>query len=154
MKTLPVIGWIAAFAAMTTFPVFAQQMYKWVDDKGITHYTDAPPPDGRASKVDIRPTPPSGPVPPPVDYKQKEIDSRGEKVQKDQQEKKDAAQAASEKALKKGRCVEAQRQLIVLSAQRPVYTVNAKGEKVYMEDEKRAAEIDKWQERAKTYCEA
>jgi len=145
-----------ALACLVSLPlaVFAQQMYKWVDEKGITHYTDSPPPDGKANKVDIRPTPPSGPVPPPVDYKQKEIDSRAEKVQKDQKEQRDAAQEAQDKALKKGRCIEAQRQLQLLSTQRPVYSTNEKGEKVYLEDEKRQAEIVKWQERAKTYCEA
>ncbi|HEX4779489.1 MAG TPA: DUF4124 domain-containing protein [Usitatibacter sp.] len=145
---------IAAFAAMTAFAAAAQQMYKWVDEKGVTHYTDAPPPDGKANKIDIHPTPPSGPVPPPVDYKQKEMDSRVEKVQKEQQEKKDAVQEANEKAIKKGRCVEAQRQLQILSTQRPVFNTDAKGDKNFLDDDKRQAEIDRWQERAKTYCEA
>ncbi|RJG25430.1 glutaredoxin family protein [Massilia cavernae] len=29
----------------------AQQMYKWVDSKGVTHYSDTPAPDGKKAEV-------------------------------------------------------------------------------------------------------
>ena len=144
-----------AIACLMMLPVAlaAQTMYKWVDEKGVTHFSETPPPDGKADKIRVSPTPPSGPVPPPVDYKQKEVDSRKEHVEKDQKTKAEAAEDAQAKALKKGRCIEAQRQLQILGTQRPVYNTNEKGEKVYIEDTERQAQLDRWQERAKTYCE-
>jgi len=30
------------------------RLYKWVDDKGVTHYTETPPPDGKGKALDIK----------------------------------------------------------------------------------------------------
>ena len=36
-------------------PVLAAQFYRWTDDKGVTHYTQTPPPEGvEAQEVRIR----------------------------------------------------------------------------------------------------
>lgn len=149
------LGRIAAFAAMTAFAAAAQQMYRWVDENGHIHFTDSPPPENarKAEKIEVKPTPPSGPVKPPADYRQKEIESRGERLQKEQDAKKAAANEASAAAQKRDRCIYAQRQVQVLIQQRPVYQVNEKGERVFVEDKDRQAELDKWQDRVKTYCD-
>ena len=129
-------------------------MYKWVDEKGVTHFSETPPPDGsKASKITVSPTPPSAPVAPPVDYKTKELDARKAHVEKDAKAQQEAAEEAQKAALKKGRCMEAQRMLQVLGMQRPIFTTNEKGEKVYVEDEARQAQTEKWQARAKEFCE-
>jgi hypothetical protein len=145
-----------AIACLALLPVAvaAQTMYKWVDEKGVTHFSETPPPDGgKAAKITVNPTPPSAPVPPPPDYRQKELDARGMKVQKEQKEKQISQEEAQAQSLKKGRCLEAQRQVLVLAMQRPVFTTNAKGEKVYVEDEERQAQVKKWQDRVKEFCE-
>lgn len=52
---------VAAIAA----PVFAQSVYTWKDAKGVTHYSDSPPPESTKQKVrtvDVPPAPPSTPV--------------------------------------------------------------------------------------------
>jgi hypothetical protein len=33
--------------------VWAAEIYKWVDEKGIVHYSDVPPPDKKAEEVEI-----------------------------------------------------------------------------------------------------
>ena len=147
------IQFCLAFAAMTTLPIAAQSMYKWVDDKGITHYTDAPPPDGKGQKIDVRPAPPSSPVKPPSDFRQKELETRGERAQKEREAKKAVADEERDAAVRKRRCIDAQSQLQVLRMQRPVFQTDEKGERVFLDDRQRQAELDKWQERAKTYCE-
>ena len=141
-----------AFAAMMAFAVAAQTMYKWVDESGRTHYTDTPPPDGKGQKIDVRAPPPSAPVAPAQTFQEKEQAQRSEKLQKDQATKAADLEEARAKALKKGRCIEARRQLGVLAVQRPVYTINEKGEKVYMEDKDRQTQIDKWQAYADEFC--
>jgi len=44
------------FLLAAAFPA-AAQMYKCVDERGVTHYTDKPRPDCKGGKVDIRPIP-------------------------------------------------------------------------------------------------
>ena len=148
------LGWIAAFAAMTNFAAAAQTMYKWVDEKGVTHFTDSPPPEGtpKAEKIEVKPTPPSGPVTSPADYRKKELETRGDRLQKEQEAKKAEADAQRSTQERAARCRDAQSQLQVLRMQRPVFQTNEKGERVFLEDKDRQAEIDKWQDRAKTYC--
>jgi hypothetical protein len=30
-------------------------VYRWVDDKGVTHYSETPPPDKKAKEVELHP---------------------------------------------------------------------------------------------------
>jgi len=147
---------ILALALLAALPlaVGAQQMYKWVDEKGVTHYTDAPPPEGtpKSQKIDVRPTPPSGPASAPVDPRQKELDTRGDRLKKEQDARKATSDEERLAAQKQSRCLEAQRQLQILQMQRPIFQTNEKGERVYLDDKDRPAEIARWQEHAKAYC--
>lgn len=54
-----------AIALVIAAPVAAAQVYKWVDEDGVTHYTQQPPPGGEAQVIDpdvAQPTaaPPAG----------------------------------------------------------------------------------------------
>ncbi len=44
------LGWLAGGSAV------AQVVFKWVDDKGVTHYSEKPPPGRTATPVDITPS--------------------------------------------------------------------------------------------------
>jgi hypothetical protein len=75
---------------LVAFPAWAQ-MYKCVDERGVTHYTDKPRPDCKGGKVDIRPIPSiSGKGSPAsrdlasqdADFKRRQIE-RGESEAKD-----------------------------------------------------------------------
>lgn len=44
---------IPFFSLLAIESSYAQSFYKWVDDKGATHYTQAPPPQKPAKKVAI-----------------------------------------------------------------------------------------------------
>jgi len=53
---------VGCIAAAVCLPAFAQ-VYTWKDDKGVTHYSDSPPPKGTQSKQ-FRPDPvPPTPIP-------------------------------------------------------------------------------------------
>lgn len=130
----------------------AAEMYKWVDEKGHTVYSEQPPPDGKASKVDIRPSPP-GTGAAPTDWKQKEIDARQTRITKEQQDQNQKAVEQNAASARKNNCLESQRQLSIAQAPRPVYEVNEKGEKVYLDDKARQRQIDGWQANVKKYCE-
>ncbi len=131
----------------------AAQMYKWVDEKGVTHYSETLPPDTKGTRVDVKPA--SGDVPPlpPTDWKQKELDARQQRIQKEQNEQQQRAQELNQAATRRSRCLQAQRQLSIMQAPRPIYQMNEKGEKVYLEDAQREREIAGWQANVKKYCD-
>jgi hypothetical protein len=130
----------------------AAQMYKWVDEKGVTHYSETPPPDGKGGKVDIKPTGPAGPSA-PTDWKQKEMDARQQRIQKEQQDQQQKSQEVNQASARRNNCLESQRQLSIVQAARPVFQVNEKGEKVYLEDTDRQVQIDGWKSNVKKYCD-
>jgi hypothetical protein len=127
----------------------AAQMYKWVDEKGVTHYSETPPPDGKAAKVDIRPATGGASAPAGADWKQKELESKQQRVQKDQDQQQEQKQSSA----RYNNCMEAQRQLATAQQPRPLFQVNDKGEKVYLDDKEREREIAGWQANVKKYCE-
>ncbi len=53
----------SCLAIAACLPAFAAaQMYKWVDEKGVTHYSETPPPSGKAQSVPINPRTAPAPV--------------------------------------------------------------------------------------------
>jgi Domain of unknown function (DUF4124) len=138
---------LIAFLPLTA----AAQMYKWVDEKGVTHYSETPPGEGKVDKVDIKPGPATSA--PAIDWKQREINARQQRIQKEQLEGREKAQEQNASAERKGRCIESQRRLSIYQAARPVYTMNEKGEKIYLEDKDRQREIDTWRDNVRKYCD-
>jgi hypothetical protein len=48
---------------MFALPAVGQQLYRWKDDDGVTHYTDHPPPQGRQYETrEVEPDPPPPPA--------------------------------------------------------------------------------------------
>ena len=130
----------------------AAQMYKWVDEKGRTVYSEQPPPDGKAAtKLDIR-TSPGSPAA-PTDWKQKEMDARTTRITKEQKDQNEKAQEQNVTSARRNNCIESQRQLDIAQAQRPVFEVNEKGEKNYLDDTARQRQIDGWAANVKKYCD-
>ncbi len=137
-----------AFAAMP------QAMYKWVDEKGVTHYSETPPPDGKAQKVEVKPSgPAAGSAAAPESWKQRELEARQKRLERGQQEEHDKAQQHNANAERTNRCNRARRGLRVLETQVPVYDFNDKNEKVYITDEDRLREMDEWKKIIRENCE-
>jgi hypothetical protein len=117
-------------------------MYKWVDEKGVTHYSETPPPDNaRAKKVDVKPTPPSsaGAVDDASTWKDraKELEKqRHDREALDEKGKPTAAQ-------REKRCRDARIAQDKLVNVQGLYRYDAKGERHYFSDEERAVEMEK-----------
>lgn len=142
----------ALCAAMAFAP--AHGIYKWVDEKGVTHFSEHPPPDGRkATKVEPKVTPPSSPAAKPVDWKQRELDARQRKLEKEQKEDFRKATEHNEGARRQNRCAYARQQVGILSTQVPVYSTNERGERAYLEDRDRAAELAQWKREIEATCD-
>ena len=144
---------LIALAVMFAAASPAHAIYKWVDEKGVTHFSEDPPPDGRKSqKIEPKVTPPSSDAR-PADWKQREQDQRRQRLEQDQKNDYQKAKSQHNAAERKNRCTYAQRELHVLDKQIPVYSINEKGEKVYLEDKDRPAQIAQWKRAIADYCD-
>jgi hypothetical protein len=115
------------------------QMYKCVDDRGKTQYSDKPCPEGKGKEVDIRGQPPiSGKVTPRKDdIGQQERDFQNRQISKRKWEEYNAKQEAQKKA----RCDAMATQLKRLTEGMTFSKTNEKGERVYMDEAQRGERI-------------
>ena len=119
---------------------------KWVDDQGQVHYSDRPPPPGTQPKTlredsNVQDTESSS----PSDAKtvaEREADLKKEKADKQSEADKAAQKKAAEDA-RKASCDSARENLRALQSGLRVMTVDANGEKSYMDDKERQQRIDK-----------
>lgn len=133
--------------ALIALAAMAQPMYKWVDEKGVTHFSESPPPDGKATKVEVKPT---GTEKARVDnWKERELESRQRRTQKDSVEEETRRK---EERTRAQHCSRAREGLDTVKNSRRVYSLDEKGERVYMEDKDRPAAIEKWSQDVERYC--
>lgn len=107
------------------------QMYKCVDKKGVTHYTDAPLPGCKGGEVDIGPLPSLSGAQPArreEDFARQEADFRRRQNERAQAE-------ASLRATLQARCRALRLEHARLSSDRPLAEIGADGERVYVPEE-------------------
>jgi len=138
---------------IATLPVVAQTMYKWVDEKGVTHFSESPPPDEKTEKKSTKVTPKV--VPPsggaaydPNAWKSKEAEAKKRQVDRGQQEQASAKDAAKQAEL----CDRARSRLSFLQNTHIIYRDNPDGSRTFMEDKQRDAEIARAKEVADQAC--
>ena len=130
---------LAALALALPLPA-AAQMYKCVDERGVTHYTDKPRPGCKGGEVDIRGSPSisGGVARPPQDVNQQEADFQRRRIERERADEKSAAQRARQEERCAGMHLELQR----MSSARRLVTVDAKGERTEVDEAARNARIE------------
>jgi hypothetical protein len=123
---------------------FAQTMYKCVDARGVTRYTDQPQPGCKGREVQIQGQPPvSGTLPPPKqDAGQVERDHQRRKMDEDRI--REAQRNTAEKI--KRQCDQLQAEVERMESGRRIVTFNEKGEPTYVEDDERSQRAAKLRE--------
>ena len=111
-------------------------MYKCVDERGVTHYTDKPQPGCAGGQVDIRPIPPvSGKEPArSSSLAGEDAEFKRRQIQREQAE-------AREKTALAQRCANLRSEYALLGSGVPIIKSNARGERVYLEDATRDARM-------------
>ena len=117
------------------------QMYKCVDERGVTHYTDSPRAGCKGGKVDIQPIPslsgrtaaPSGSI------AERDAEFKRRQIEREQTE-------AQEKTALAERCERLRREQHILASGVALYDLDARGERVYIEDATRNARLAKLKE--------
>ena len=149
---------VGACALVMFAPAFAQAVYTWKDDKGVTHYSDAPPPAG-AKKKNVRtsadPVPSAKPVAEVKAADAADVAAKPDNAA-EQAAKQTQAQAAAEQQAKQREqaCKQAQANLAVLNSQAGV-TVDRDGDgkaDAVLDTKQRAQEVEAMQAVASANC--
>ncbi|HEY0953653.1 MAG TPA: DUF4124 domain-containing protein [Roseateles sp.] len=150
----------------------AQAQWKWKDAKGNVQYSDRPPPFGTPDKDILqRPAPPvrnvvvvpagqaASAAPAPAARQPASAPSRAEQDaaarQKQEQDREQGKQKEEERRLaaeRRENCGRAQAYLRDLQSGIRITRTNEQGERVYMEDAQRRAEIERASKVASTEC--
>lgn len=126
------------------------EVYKWVDEDGHVQYSDNPQAIKKAQSVPMQKIP----QPDPETLKRSEnqqryLDARDQERQKAQTDKENSAKQAAES---KKQCDSAKERLAMLQMGGRIYNMDANGERNYISEEKRQAEIATMQDEVAKYC--
>lgn len=127
----------------------AEGVYKWVDSEGRTHFGSAPPPGRKAERLQTPTTVTQPPEATPGRSWQEQLQLSNERRELARQKEQETAKRERED---NQRCLAARRALDALNSERPLYRVNSQGEREFMEDAQRRANIDAANQRVAAYC--
>ena len=131
---------LALLLLFVALPASAQ-MYKCVDERGVTHYTDKPRPDCKGGKVDIRPIPSiSGKgAPASRDLASQDADFKRRQIERDEAQAKD-------KAALDQRCARLRREVSWLSHGGRITYTDAQGKREFIDDAQRDVRLGQLRE--------
>jgi hypothetical protein len=140
---------LCAALALAVSPAFSQSMYKWVDEKGVTHFSQDPPPDGNknAQKIEVKTTQPDRP--PADNWREREMQSKQLRAKKGVEEE---SARQREEAQRGQACRAAQRKADTMKNYARVFRLDEKGERVYYDEKQREAELAEAQREMAKYC--
>jgi hypothetical protein len=150
----------------------AAQIYSWKDKDGKVHYSDTPPPSGEVNVIrgapGARPAPPAAPestgAPGATDPAKEQDPSRpptlAEREQAFRERRAAEAEAQAKAEDEAGReaerqrfCEQAKNQLGALESGQRVTRFNAAGEREFLDDAARSAEIARLQQQVSEHCQ-
>ncbi len=152
------IGLLLAFAAAAS-----AQMYRWVDKDGRVRYSDTPPPAGiKGTTLQQAPStyaPPAasdaaakdankGPLTPAeqeADFRKRQLDAQKAREKEEQ--------ASRDAQAKQYNCARAKDSLAGLESGQRVSRTNASGERYYIDDAQRDAEIARARQAVSSWCD-
>lgn len=126
-------------------------MYKWVDEQGVTHYSQNPPPGGKAQAIKPPPTPAdSETAVKRLEAQRQEAQKRREAGQRDARE---SQKNAESQAIREESCRLAQKNLGTLEAHSRVAVQDADGNMKRLSEEERQAQLAEAKKQVEEYCD-
>ena len=125
-------------------------VYKWVDEKGRTHYGERPPQNAKAQEVEQRLATPGRAAgkADPSNWKEKDLEFRDRRIQAEQAETKQKQQEAV--ALQA--CNQARDALAQMKSARRMYHLDEKGGRVFQDEVEHQASIAQMERRVAQHC--
>lgn len=142
---------LAAVGSALAQTASSATIYKWVDEKGVTHYSESPPPKTKSKPIEVQtaPSPPAEQAGTAAvkSLQEQELEFQERRKEREaamlQEERKRQAVKTAESD-KKRKCAEAKTRLAYLQKQKrgPAATRNEKGEIEWWNFERRGIEIN------------
>ncbi|HRL75039.1 MAG TPA: DUF4124 domain-containing protein [Candidatus Accumulibacter phosphatis] len=134
-------------------------VYKWVDEKGVTHFSELPPPGQPAQKPAKAPAVQGQPAaaagdggqPAGKSWQQKETEFRQRQIDRDAAARKQEEQETAAKRLQRD-CMLARKSLEDLQNANAVARYDDKGERVFLGDKERTALIQQRKQEVEARC--
>ena len=136
----------------------ATEMYKWVDKDGNVHFSDRPPEEATESveqlelKVDINERRRAAGQAAPNESQNSLSERRSAQTEAEERRRQRQTEAEKAVAQRQAQCYVARSNLQVLKEQRPMYRFDENGERVFVEDTDREAQIAQYQETVAEFC--
>lgn len=144
--------WIALLAMGLLLPAHAQ-VYKWVDEKGVTQYGQRPPADNKGQRMKLPDSPPpaardaASAKDPLAKIREQDTEFKRRQIARQATEAKDFQEAAARNQW----CIEAKDDLERKRHAR-IYDLNDKGERVFKSDATRDAYLANIEASYKQHC--
>ena len=164
MKTRQTLLACLALTLAAPAALAAANFYKWTDEKGVTHYSESPPPEAstNATKVKVPTRLPSGALaqPAPAAGKadtQKAGDKKGQAAEKPAKDSSKETAQASEAKPGAGRyaekCKELDQYLETMNQHGRIKITEEGGTTRVLSDEEKTAKIDDLQRQRQAFCQ-
>ena len=123
------------------------EIYKWVDEQGVTHYGDCPPTDCVYEEIELPKGPSEEEIEAAEERTREVLEARkareaAEKIRRES-ESLEEQQQEQVRIERQKKCVEAIYQLDLLNQKRRVFKQQPDGSRLYLENEERTAEISR-----------
>lgn len=143
-----VLAWI-------TCASWAASIYKWVDEKGITHFSEIPPTTQKAEEIrgPADPSAEAGGKPPAKNWQEQETEFRKRQLDRQEAARKQE-ESEREASGRKKQCAIEKRWLQKLQGAREVYEIDEDGKRVPLDEKGRSTEIERSKKLIESYCTA
>jgi hypothetical protein len=164
MKRTALVSLAVALAALSFAQPSLAQQYKWVDKDGRTQYGDTPPAGVKATRLKGPSGPAAAPAPEgkaaakdakaakgPLTPAEQDAEFRKRQAEAQKSREKDE-KASQEQEAKRANCTSAQEQMRTVESGQRIQRTDAKGERYFVEDDQRAAELAKARKLVSDWC--
>ncbi|RMD69505.1 MAG: DUF4124 domain-containing protein [Gammaproteobacteria bacterium] len=134
--------YLVLLSLLAVFPVESTTIYRWIDEKGITHFSQTPPPVGQVQEIQVQV--PHGPPPSSL----KTLETMKEAPPKEE----DRARAEEQARIKKEVCSALRKNLETLERYPRLYRKDEQGNVVWITEKERQALIKKTRAQLKEFC--
>lgn len=133
-------------------PAQASEVYKWVDEDGVTHYSQEPPPAADATRVDV-----DAPPEAEIEREREEMEETGERLEKNREQRREAEQAAEQEARdserREQRCADLRASLEQLTENRRLLVPDGEGDVRRLPEEERQERVAERRRQIAANCE-
>ena len=138
---------IAIALGLTCTHVMAEKLYKWVDENGVTQFSQQPPASNQYERMNVTPPPALGSTPPPTA-------ETPTATEPDPGNENAAAQKADseQKAMRVAQCAKLREDLTTLENNPRLGRTNADGEMERIGEDERQSMITTAREELASYC--